>query len=343
MTEHNVKSELGNYPVFTGYDILKAFPALFNASEFGKILIVTGHGIPRIFCEKLCSVLTADIYFYSFEDTEINKTVQTAQQIIQFLLSNGFGRNDCIIAVGGGLVGDVSGFVASVYMRGIKWFNCPTTLLSQTDAAVGGKTAVNFDGVKNLIGSFYPPCGVLADTKTLETLPPRIFSEGMAEVIKTAVLFDSELFFLLTNGRANDNIDYIVDRCISHKIRVVENDEFETGERKLLNFGHTAGHAIESAAAGKYYHGECVGFGMLCITDGKVRKIIKETLKLYHLPVLPDNAADILDAAGKLLQSDKKSSGDKVQAVFMSELFRPEIKLVEKQEIINGMKEYFNL
>jgi 3-dehydroquinate synthase len=175
---------------------------------------------------------------------EKNKNFETYKFLLEVLSENEFTRNDCIVAVGGGVVGDISGFTASTYMRGIDFYNIPTTLLSQVDSSIGGKTAIDFYGYKNTVGAFYQPKAVVIDPDVLKTLPKRQLNNGLCESIKMAATSDKELFNLIKNGGAYDNIETVIEKSLKIKKAVVENDEKEVGLRRVLNFGHTVGHAV---------------------------------------------------------------------------------------------------
>ena len=234
------------------YDITIAPGALAHAGELfaleRKVLVVTGEGVPRQYAEAVLAQC-GEGHLLVIPEGESNKTLNSVELILGALLEHGFTRGDALVAVGGGVVGDTVGFAAACYMRGIDWYNVPTTLLSQVDSSVGGKTGVNLHGVKNIVGAFHHPCGVIIDTRTLDTLSPRLFSEGLAEVIKMAATSDAALFKTLeqTNDIRSILPD-IVTSALRIKISVVESDPTEHGLRAVLNFGHTIGHAIEGAS-----------------------------------------------------------------------------------------------
>lgn len=203
---------------------------------------------------------------FAFENGEKSKNLKTYAEILDFLTENKISRTDIIVALGGGVVGDVAGFCAATYLRGIDFVQMPTTLLAAVDSSVGGKTAVDLPGGKNLVGAFHQPSLVVCDTDAFTTLDNRQLSCGMAEVIKYAVMCDNELFCLLEKS---GTIDYaeLVERCVSIKRDIVENDEFDNGERKLLNLGHTLGHAIEKHSDFNLTHGEAVAVGLVKICN----------------------------------------------------------------------------
>ena len=233
------------------YSITIAPGALAQAGKLfaleRKVLVVTGEGVPRQYAEAVLAQC-CEGHLLVIPEGESNKTLNSVELILGALLEHGFTRGDALVAVGGGVVGDTVGFAAACYMRGIDWYNVPTTLLSQVDSSVGGKTGVNLHGVKNIVGAFHHPCGVIIDTRTLDTLSPRLFSEGLAEVIKMAATSDAALFKTLeqTNDIRSILPD-IITSALRIKISVVESDPTEHGLRAVLNFGHTVGHAIEAA------------------------------------------------------------------------------------------------
>ena len=248
------------------------------------------------------------------------------------MLDHGFSRNDCVVAVGGGVVGDLSGFAASAYMRGIDFYNIPTTLLSQIDSSIGGKTAINFSGVKNVVGAFYQPKKVLIDPDLLKSLPPRQISNGLAEAIKMALTSDRELFEIFETRDIDSHIDEIIVRSLHIKKRVVEEDEREAGLRKILNFGHTVGHGIESSEGmAELYHGECVALGMIPMCGEAVRPRLIEVLKKCNLYRIMDYDWDgITEAAFH----DKKADGGTVTVTTVSEVGSFAMKTLSCQEVI---------
>ena len=220
------------------------------------------------------------------------------------------------MAVGGGGVGDLAGFTAATYMRGVDFYNIPTTVLSQVDSSVGGKTGVNLDHIKNIVGAFKQPMGVIIDRELLRSLPPRQVSNGLAEAVKMALTFDADLFALFENEDPEQALEEIIVRSLAIKIGVVEQDEKEAGLRKVLNFGHTVGHGIESLGLG-YYHGECVALGMIPMSASAVKERLIPVLKKLNLPteVLFDR-----EAALAALSHDKKGGNGTVTAVFVDEI-----------------------
>ncbi|MBQ5929428.1 MAG: 3-dehydroquinate synthase, partial [Clostridia bacterium] len=245
-------------------------------------------------------------------------------------------RSDAVVAVGGGVVGDLSGFIASSYMRGVDFYNIPTTLLSMVDSSVGGKTAIDMHGVKNVVGAFYQPKGVIADVNLLTTLSKRQISNGLAESIKMSLTSDEKLFSLLESCDIEDNLEEIIIRSIDIKRAVVERDEKESGERKVLNFGHTLAHGIESANTfSDLYHGEAVAIGMVAVTNGEVKNRLISVLEKVNLPTM--FTGDI-DKALSFVIHDKKCKGDNVDVVLVSKIGSYEIKTIKVTDFTKLIK-----
>jgi 3-dehydroquinate synthase len=236
-----------------------------------KVMIITDGGVPFNYAETVANQCK-EAYIKVVPQGEGSKSLQTAEGILTEMLEHQFSRKDCVVSVGGGVVGDLGGFVASLYMRGVDFYNVPTTVLSQVDSSIGGKTAVNLGGIKNIIGAFYQPKAVLIDPDTLNTLPERQVINGLFEAIKMGATSDKELFDLFLTGDWKEQLDVIIEKALLIKKSVVEQDEKESHLRKILNFGHTIGHGFESAAHGRYLHGECVALGMLYMSSEEVQE-----------------------------------------------------------------------
>ena len=317
------------------YDIHVKRGSLVKVAEtFGitdrYAFIITDDGVPKEYAKAVADGFNRS-YIYTVSSGEKSKSLSVFGEISGKMLDLGFGRGDVILAVGGGVVGDLSGFVAASYMRGINFYNIPTTILSMVDSSIGGKTAVNHGGVKNIIGAFYQPKGVLIDIDTLKTLPERHKANGIAEAIKMAATFDKELFSLLEEACAlEDVLEEVIIKSIRIKRGVVEADEREGGIRKILNFGHTFGHAVEAATnMGELYHGECVAIGMMAVSEGETQKRLERLLKKYNLPT--EYRGDV-DEALKLIKSDKKRTGEIIDAIFAPEIGRAEIRKVSIED-----------
>lgn len=311
---------------------LKNAAKLFNLNR--KVAIVTDSGVPSEYAKTVAS-LCKEAKIITFTKGEENKNIDTFAYICKELLAFGLQRKDAIVAVGGGVTGDMAGFAASAYMRGVDFYNVPTTLLSMVDSSVGGKTAIDFEGAKNILGAFYQPKGVLIDTEVLKTLEPRQFSSGLAEVVKMATTSDAELFSLLEKGLWKTDIDEIITRALKIKMQVVEADEREGSLRKILNFGHTLGHGIE--ALGKFYHGECVALGMLPMASDEVRKRLIPVMREMNLPTEID--VDI-NRAFEFMHLDKKGDGNSAVAVFSDKIGTFRLEHISFAELEKRITDY---
>lgn len=321
----------------SSYDIVVESGALKKASEYldldRKVLVVTDAGVPPKYADTVLAQCK-DGYRIVLSGGEGCKNLDSFSHLLEVMLKADFTRRDCVIAVGGGVVGDVAAFAASAYMRGIDFYNLPTTLLSQLDSSIGGKTGVNFCGVKNIVGSFYQPKKVLIDPDTLQTLDARLFNEGLAEAIKMAATCDADLFSLLEQDAID--IETLIVRALQIKKRVVEEDEKEHGLRRVLNFGHTLGHAIESVSGGNLYHGECVALGMLPMASFAARTRLKALLEQRHLPTeIPFTQAQLRPA----LLHDKKRECDKISAVIVNEIGSFEIQSLSPDTLLSRLEE----
>ena len=321
------------------YDILVERGILHHAAEHlhlnRRVLIVTDSGVPQEYAQILSRQCKTPV-ICTVAAGEDSKSMEYFGKLLQTMLDHGFSRQDCVVAVGGGVVGDLSGFAASAYMRGIDFYNVPTTLLSQIDSSIGGKTAINFGGMKNIVGAFYQPKKVLIDPDLLRTLPPRQISNGLAEAVKMALTSDAKLFELFETGDIAANIDEIIIRSLQIKKSVVEQDEKEAGLRKILNFGHTIGHGIESSEnMSALYHGECVALGLIPMCGEEIRPRVIGVLKkcgLYQLPTL--NWEKIAQA----MFHDKKADGDTVSVTIVPRPGQFEMKNIPCTDLIEMAK-----
>ncbi len=301
-----------------------------------KVIIVTDEGVPSIYAEKIASQC-AEAYIEVAPQGEGSKSFSMVESILKAMLEQQFSRKDCVVAVGGGVVGDLAGFVASLYMRGIDFYNVPTTLLSQVDSSIGGKTAVNLDGIKNIVGSFYQPKAVLIDPNTLETLPKRQVVNGLFEVIKMGATSDESLFNMFLEGDWEEQIDVLIEKALLVKKAVVEEDEKESHLRKILNYGHTIGHGFESAANGRYLHGECVALGMLYMSSEEVQEQLCEIYEKLEFE-LPEFYTFDLETVREAITHDKKANHDKCSVVFVSEIGRGTIEEWSMEEVLDRLE-----
>ncbi|MBE6067873.1 MAG: 3-dehydroquinate synthase [Clostridium lundense] len=288
---------------------------------------------------------------YCFKEGKENKNINTVQGIYSFLIENNANRNSLLIALGGGVVGDIVGFVASTYMRGIRYINIPTTLLSQVDSSVGGKVGYNYNGVKNIIGNFHHPEFVYISTNFLKTLEQKEFQGALGEVVKYALIRDSSFLNFLNENykgileKETDKMIHIIKSSLKIKSEIIKDDLNDRGIRNVLNFGHTVGHAIEMNSGGKLTHGEAVALGML--TSIKLsenicnlrRDLYVNIVNLYEKLRLPtkykvDNYTLFMYA----INHDKKND-DKIRFVLLEDLNKPKVKVeINKKDIINALK-----
>jgi len=324
------------------YDIVIERGGLSSADRYlnlqRRVLIVTDSGVPEIYATTIAKQCK-DPVICTVEEGEGSKSLEVFGSLLKKMLECGFSRKDCVVAVGGGVVGDLSGFVASAYMRGIDFYNVPTTLLSQIDSSIGGKTAINLGNVKNIVGAFYQPKKVLIDSELLKTLPERQISNGLAEAIKMALTCDSELFKIFENGNIIANIDEIIVRSLNIKKSVVEQDEKEAGLRKILNFGHTIGHGIESSEnMSELYHGECVALGLIPMCDINIRPRVIEVLRKCNLYNMVEFDWEKIAAAAF---HDKKADGEYVTVTIVPDVGCFELKTMKCDEVIEIAKVCF--
>lgn len=325
------------------YDVIIQRNILNNVSEYlslqRKVLILTDDGVPSEYVLKVSSQCLNPI-IVTVKQGEQSKNIDNYQLVMKTLIEHGFTRTDCLVSIGGGVVGDLGGFISSTYMRGIDFYNIPTTLLSQVDSSIGGKTAIDYNGIKNIIGSFYTPKCVLIDPNTLKTLDKRQLHAGLVEAIKMACTCSSSLFEIISKSKNLENdIDEIIFQSLQIKQKIVEEDLEEKGLRRVLNFGHTLGHIIESASNYNLLHGECVGIGMLSFSSDKARKQIKKLLKKYNLPTSYDLSLKDIE---EYLIHDKKKTGDYIWIVSVENIGSYELKKIKIDELYNKLKEEFH-
>ena len=316
------------------YNITLERGALSNVDKYleldRRVLIVTDDGVPSEYAKAVADKCSR-AHIVTLPQGEKTKNIMSYTSIMRKLVKYGFTRSDCVVAVGGGVMGDLAGFVASTFMRGIDFYNIPTTVLSQVDSSIGGKVAIDFEGIKNIVGAFYPPKAVIIDPDTLKTLDNRQISNGLAESLKMALTSDKELFEIFEKGNVLDNIDTVIHRSLIIKKTVVEQDEKESGLRKILNFGHTLAHAIESEnGMSNLYHGECVAIGMIPMCSQSVAKRLIPVLKSLNLPTgFEGDTATLVNA----MKHDKKMSGDNITVILVNEIGSFEMKKLSATEL----------
>ena len=308
---------------------------------YRKVLIVTDSGVPQKYIRTVAERCSEPVVAV-IEKGEASKTPENFVNLCRRMLGAGFSRKDCVAAVGGGVSGDMAGFAAACYMRGIDFYNIPTTLLSQVDSSVGGKTAVDLDGVKNIIGAFYQPKGVIIDPDVLETLSPRQFACGAAEIIKIAACMDRELFERIERQgiAGNPHLEEIIAAAVALKARVVEEDEKEKGLRRVLNFGHTLGHGIETVTG--LFHGECVAMGMLPMcSDEALRARIKAVLKKEGLPVMLSKEVPDPERVIASAMHDKKAEAGSIVTVRLDDIGSFRFEAASQEQLMEDYLEVF--
>lgn len=327
-------------------------------AENKKLCIVTDSNVEKLYAKELKELLTGKcrkVVVYSFPAGEASKTLDTIKEIYRFLIEEGFDRKDMLLALGGGVVGDMTGYAAATYLRGIDYVQIPTTLLAQTDSSIGGKTGVDFDGYKNMVGAFKMPRLVYMNLAVLKTLDDRQFFAGFAEVMKHGLIKDDSFYeWLISNmyeicERDMDTLEEMVMRSCTIKKLVVEKDPTEQGDRALLNFGHTIGHAIEKAKNFELYHGECVALGVVAAAYISWKKEllsmeeyyeIRDMFVPFYLPITVENIEP--EQIVELTKSDKKMEDGKLKFVLLKKIGKAVIdRSVTEEEILAAVKEIY--
>ena len=313
------------YDVVIGKDVINMLPEkITELCRNAKVMVVTDDKVASFHSDKVKSILDEkgiENEFFVFPNGEKSKSPEVLFSLLEALAEKHFTKSDVLVALGGGVTGDLTGLAAALFLRGISVIQVPTTLLSAVDSSVGGKTAVNLKAGKNLAGVFNQPCLVLCDTEFLNTLEDDIFADGMAEVIKYGVLADEELFEKVKKGNVKDNIEEIIARCVEIKRDIVNEDEFDTGRRQLLNFGHTLGHAIESESEFRISHGTAVAMGMVLAADISFKNnltsvsLAEEISEACENNGLKTECPYTTETLGKFALSDKKISGKNISFI----------------------------
>lgn len=337
-----------DYNIYIGDDILdNVGDCIKNELGVCSAAVITDDNVNRLYADRVITSLEKAGFRcvkFVFTHGEESKNTDTYVQILNFLAENHITRTDMLISLGGGIPGDMGGFAAATFLRGIKFVQIPTTLLSAVDSSVGGKTAVNLPSGKNLTGAFYQPDMVICDYSTLDTLSPEIFADGCAEVIKYGAIMDKEFFDFLKNNDIKENIEYIITRCVEMKRDIVNEDEKETGIRAILNFGHTIGHAIEINSNFEISHGSAVAIGMIIASKGAykmgycdtdISEEIKEILIKNNLPVSCSFSAEELC---RVSLSDKKRSGDTIKLIIPEKTGKCVGKKIPTEQILGFIK-----
>jgi 3-dehydroquinate synthase len=318
----------------TTYDIIIEKGLISHIDKYLDVekhyVIISDDQIPESIVDTVRKQLNNHI-FVDFPAGEQSKSLKEYSRIINLLIDAYVTKNSTIIALGGGVTGDLAGYIAATLYRGIDFVQIPTTLLSQIDSSVGGKVAVNSDNVKNAIGTVYPPRIVLIDSKTLNTLSDKQYNSGIAEMLKYGLIGSREIYQKVRNFQVKENIDDLIYKSLEIKKHYVEIDEFDQKERHILNFGHTYGHAYEAYYDyDKYLHGEAVALGMIKVINKDLLPELKNVLELYNLPTSdPVNDSLLID----YIKRDKKTKTDTINMVFVDKIGEAYIKEVKINEL----------
>ncbi|MEG1252223.1 MAG: 3-dehydroquinate synthase [Erysipelotrichaceae bacterium] len=324
----------------TKYDIILKEGVLSSLNQYlnlkRKVMIISDCGVPSTYIDDALNQCPKG-FTYIVEQGESSKSLATYQKICETLLEKQFTRKDLILAIGGGVVGDLSGFVAATYMRGIDFVNIPTTTLSQIDSSIGGKVGINLDQVKNILGCFYQPKMVLIDPLVLKTLPHRHYINGLIEAIKAGLIYDPVLFECFEEENIDMQLTTIIERSLQVKKSVVEQDEKEQHLRKILNFGHTIGHGLETLyGLHDLLHGEAVALGMLYFIENEPLKIRVE--KIYDRLGIKKDIPYNKDELWEFIKNDKKATNSTISVVVVSQLGKAQIKEMSFDELKTYLK-----
>lgn len=340
MTKLTVELGERSYPIHIGKGEIAHAGEYFNLNR--RVLVLTDEGVPTEYSQAVAAQVTGEVRIYTVPVGEGSKSLSTLEGLLSEMAEMRMGRRDCVVAVGGGVVGDLAGFAAAVYMRGIEFYNIPTTLLAMVDSSIGGKTAVNLGGIKNIVGAFHQPSGVIVDPEVLATLEPRLRAAGLCEAIKMAATSNAALFEYFeqrTPDEVYSEIEWVITEALKIKKAVVECDEREGGFRRVLNFGHTFGHGIEAERGGSLYHGECVALGMLPMCESGVRVRLTSVLKKHGLPT--EYKGDVKAALG-YASHDKKADGAHIDAVVVDEIGTHRIVGLDAAALAQRVGDVFN-
>lgn len=339
------------------FDCLTEELAALNVAE-RRVCIITDSRVEKLYGQTIKDLLTGQcrqVNLYAFPEGEASKNLDTVKKVYEYLILEKYDRKDLLIALGGGVVGDLTGFVAATYLRGIDFVQIPTTLLAQADSSIGGKTGVDFDGYKNMVGAFKMPRLVYMNVSVLETLEGRQFFAGFAEIMKHGLIKDSEFYVWLIDNmyeiceRNPDVLQEMVMRSCSVKKAVVEKDPTEQGERALLNFGHTIGHAIEKAKNFELYHGECVALGAVAAAYISWKKgmlsmeeyyEVRDMFVPFYLPISVEGICP--ETIVELTKSDKKMQAGKIKFVLLKRIGKAVIdETVTEEEMLAAVNEIY--
>ncbi|MCR5694021.1 MAG: 3-dehydroquinate synthase [Clostridia bacterium] len=341
------------YDIVIGAGLLRdAGQVIKNFCRGGKVFTVSDDNVFPLYGEALrTSVRKSGLehFEFVFKAGEASKNLSVYSRIVENMCAAGLTRGDVAVALGGGIAGDITGFAAATYRRGIAFVQVPTSLLADVDSSVGGKTAVDLDNGKNQVGAFWQPSAVICDTDTLKTLPEEEYRNGCAEIIKYGMLGDRDLFYKVKNVPVRNDYSGIITRCVEMKRDIVERDEFESGDRMLLNLGHTFGHAVEKLSGFSIAHGKAVAIGMNIITTASVNlglapkgteTVLREALLSYGLPLSTTYGADEICRAAA---GDKKTVGESITLVVPTDvgscrLIRVPVEDLKNYALAGGLK-----
>ena len=338
MKKIDVNTKERKYTIHLGCGALNEAAAVVDELCKSKsVFIITDSGVPERWVDALAEQLGKPPVFV-FEQGEASKNIEIYGEILAWLAEQKATRKSLVVALGGGVTGDMAGFAAATYMRGIEYVNIPTTSLAQIDSSVGGKTAIDHGGIKNIVGAFHQPSAVIVDPEVLGTLSERERNNGLVEAVKAGLIGDGELFELFEHDDYMDHIEEIIERALLVKKRIVEEDEHESNLRKVLNFVHTFGHAYESYFGGRYLHGECVAMGMMMVTEvEEIKTRLSAVLRRLGLPETPEEEADS-EKLANLIMNDKKSGRGSVDLVRVREIGTAVIETTGMEEIRKMLK-----
>lgn len=340
-----------SYKVLIGQNILKSTGKLIKeVISPCKAAVITDSTVDKLYSDTVIKSLKDEGYEvikYVFKAGEDSKNLLVYTDILEFLAKNTLTRSDILVALGGGVTGDMAGFAAASYLRGIKFIGIPTTLLAAVDSSVGGKTAVNLNAGKNLVGAFHQPSLVICDTDTLKTLPDEYIKDGLAEIVKYGIICDKQLFDTM-NGDYKSNIEEIIERCVEIKNEIVSEDVFDKGKRQLLNLGHTFGHSIEKLSNFKTSHGHAVAIGMvmsarasekMSLAESGITDKIINTLSKLGLPTsVSYTAKEIADIS----LNDKKRTGDTITFVIPEKIGHTKLIKIKTEDLFDFAQKGLN-
>ncbi len=314
-----------SYSIILGNSILQIFDKYISLDR--KVLVISDKVIPSIYYQTILDKCHEG-FLYLIESGESSKNIKNYELINKYLLDNNFSKDDLIIGVGGGVVGDLSAFIASTYKRGIDYVSVPTSSLAMIDSSIGGKTAIDLNGVKNAIGTFYQPKLVVIDFSTLKTLDKRHLNNGLIEALKAGLINDDSILDLFNDYE--NNLEEIIIRSLKVKISIVEKDEFDKSIRKYLNLGHTFGHAFESYSDYNLLHGEAVGKGLLYVLNDDLKKKVKSILERLEIPL---NYSFDKKKILELIKNDKKVIDRQIELIMLDKINKPKIEKISFEEV----------